>query len=86
MQIIFLYISVAGFEFDYIFDWTILKYQQSQKNKTQPHGLVSALSMQFLSSYNTLLIFLIKTIHLLQPGHGESSSGAIRKDMEKHQG
>ncbi|CAH1433138.1 unnamed protein product [Lactuca virosa] len=47
-----------GFEFDYIFDWTILKYQQSQKNKTQPHGLT---------------------------GHGESSSGAIRKDMEKHQ-
>ncbi|KAL4592753.1 hypothetical protein LXL04_005757 [Taraxacum kok-saghyz] len=28
-----------GFEFDYIFDWTILKYQQSQKNKTQPHAL-----------------------------------------------
>ncbi|XP_024965442.1 casein kinase 1-like protein 3 [Cynara cardunculus var. scolymus] len=48
-----------GYEFDYIFDWTILKYQQSQKSKTQPHGL---------------------------PVHGESSSGAIRKDMEKHQG
>lgn len=25
-----------GYEFDYIFDWTILKYQQAQKNKTQP--------------------------------------------------
>ncbi|XAR53360.1 Non-specific serine/threonine protein kinase [Bertholletia excelsa] len=25
-----------GFEFDYIFDWTILKYQQSQKNRTHP--------------------------------------------------
>lgn len=24
-----------GFEFDYIFDWTILKYQQSQKSRTQ---------------------------------------------------
>lgn len=25
-----------GCEFDYIFDWTILKYQQTQKNKHQP--------------------------------------------------
>ncbi|KAF5202905.1 Casein kinase i [Thalictrum thalictroides] len=25
-----------GYEFDYIFDWTILKYQQAQKTKTQP--------------------------------------------------
>ncbi|KAG5559310.1 hypothetical protein RHGRI_009002 [Rhododendron griersonianum] len=28
--------SREGYEFDYIFDWTILKYQQAQKNKTQP--------------------------------------------------
>ncbi|KAI7737289.1 hypothetical protein M8C21_002146, partial [Ambrosia artemisiifolia] len=48
-----------GFEFDYVFDWTTLKYQQSQKSKTQPHVL---------------------------PVHGESSSGAIRRDMERHQG
>ncbi|KAF7813862.1 casein kinase 1-like protein 3 [Senna tora] len=26
-----------GFEFDYVFDWTILKYQQAQKNRVQPH-------------------------------------------------
>eukprot|EP00262_Sarcandra_glabra_P007638 TRINITY_DN20533_c0_g2_i1.p1 TRINITY_DN20533_c0_g2~~TRINITY_DN20533_c0_g2_i1.p1 ORF type:complete len:428 (-),score=58.16 TRINITY_DN20533_c0_g2_i1:429-1712(-) len=25
-----------GYEFDYIFDWTILKYQQAQRTKTQP--------------------------------------------------
>ncbi|OWM84560.1 hypothetical protein CDL15_Pgr001000 [Punica granatum] len=25
-----------GYELDYVFDWTILKYQQSQKNKAQP--------------------------------------------------
>ncbi|KAJ9688363.1 hypothetical protein PVL29_014183 [Vitis rotundifolia] len=25
-----------GYEFDYIFDWTILKYQQTQKSRTQP--------------------------------------------------
>lgn len=29
--------SREGYEFDYIFDWTILKYQQAQKSKTQPH-------------------------------------------------
>ncbi|KAK6941488.1 Protein kinase domain [Dillenia turbinata] len=27
--------SREGYEFDYIFDWTILKYQQAQKNRTQ---------------------------------------------------
>ncbi|CAK9155154.1 unnamed protein product [Ilex paraguariensis] len=26
-----------GYEFDYIFDWTILKYQQAQKSKPRPH-------------------------------------------------
>ncbi|KAA8523142.1 hypothetical protein F0562_009565 [Nyssa sinensis] len=25
-----------GYESDYVFDWTVLKYQQAQKNKTQP--------------------------------------------------
>lgn len=25
-----------GYEFDYIFDWTVLKYQQAQKSKPQP--------------------------------------------------
>ncbi|KAA8525270.1 hypothetical protein F0562_007125 [Nyssa sinensis] len=27
-----------GYEFDYVFDWTILKYQQTQKTKTQPQS------------------------------------------------
>ncbi|KAI5441992.1 Casein kinase 1-like protein 3, variant 2 [Lathyrus oleraceus] len=26
-----------GYKFDYVFDWTILKYQQSQKSRVQPH-------------------------------------------------
>ncbi|KAF8407082.1 hypothetical protein HHK36_006207 [Tetracentron sinense] len=30
-----------GCEFDYIFDWTILKYQQAQRTKTQPQSSVS---------------------------------------------
>ncbi|CAI0390112.1 unnamed protein product [Linum tenue] len=25
-----------GYEFDYVFDWTIIKYQQAQKNRSQP--------------------------------------------------
>ncbi|RWR77856.1 protein CASEIN KINASE I-LIKE 4-like protein [Cinnamomum micranthum f. kanehirae] len=29
--------SREGYEFDYIFDWTVLKYQQAQRTKTQPH-------------------------------------------------
>ncbi|KAK3436432.1 hypothetical protein EUGRSUZ_C01282 [Eucalyptus grandis] len=28
--------SREGYELDYVFDWTILKYQQAQKSKTQP--------------------------------------------------
>ncbi|KAL8128767.1 hypothetical protein V2J09_017922 [Rumex salicifolius] len=27
-----------GFSFDYIFDWTIMKYQQAQKSRTQPQS------------------------------------------------
>ncbi|KAI3691153.1 hypothetical protein L2E82_49372 [Cichorium intybus] len=27
-----------GFDFDYVFDWTILKHQQSEKNKPQNHS------------------------------------------------
>jgi casein kinase 1 epsilon len=27
--------SREGYEFDYVFDWTIIKYQQSQKSRTQ---------------------------------------------------
>ncbi|PKA64254.1 Casein kinase I isoform delta-like [Apostasia shenzhenica] len=30
-----------GFQFDYVFDWTILKYQQSQVNNAPPRALVS---------------------------------------------
>lgn len=33
--------QMAGYEFDYIFDWTIIKYQQAQKNRTQSRLSVS---------------------------------------------
>ncbi|KAI3801947.1 hypothetical protein L1987_30066 [Smallanthus sonchifolius] len=38
----------VGFEFDYIFDWTILNYQQSQKNKTPSHVMVSVVAIQLM--------------------------------------
>jgi hypothetical protein len=31
----------AGFQFDYVFDWTILKYQQSQMTSAPPRAIVS---------------------------------------------
>lgn len=39
----------TGFEFDYIFDWTILKYQQTQKTKTPAQSSVSFFTMCFSS-------------------------------------
>lgn len=32
---------MTGYDFDYIFDWTIIKYQQSQKNRAQSRSSVS---------------------------------------------
>lgn len=37
---------LIGYEFDYVFDWTILKYQQSLKSKAQFKDSVS-ISMSF---------------------------------------
>ncbi|XP_062213583.1 uncharacterized protein LOC133914495 [Phragmites australis] len=31
-----------GFQFDYVFDWTILKYQQSQMTSVQPRAIAAA--------------------------------------------
>ncbi|KAL8208456.1 hypothetical protein R6Q57_007868 [Mikania cordata] len=37
-----------GFQFDYVFDWTILKYQQSQIAPPPTRGLVSFILMHFV--------------------------------------
>ncbi|EFJ10942.1 hypothetical protein SELMODRAFT_127114 [Selaginella moellendorffii] len=42
-----LFIREAGFQFDYVFDWTILKYQQAQMSSGPPRGMVSAMSFVF---------------------------------------
>jgi hypothetical protein len=37
-----LYVSHnTGFQFDYVFDWTILKYQQAQMTSAPPRAIVS---------------------------------------------
>lgn len=36
---------MTGYTFDYVFDWTILKYQQSLKSRVQPHISVSIISI-----------------------------------------
>lgn len=35
------FLIVSGFQFDYVFDWTILKYQQSQLANPPSRALVS---------------------------------------------
>ena len=44
---------LAGFQFDYVFDWTILKYQQSQMTSAPPRAMVS-----------TLQLFLLNAVHM----------------------
>lgn len=39
---------MAGYEFDYIFDWTIIKYEQAQKNRTQTRLSVSIFAVSFI--------------------------------------
>jgi hypothetical protein len=39
---------LVGFQFDYVFDWTILKYQQSQMFTVPPRAMVSIHSAPFL--------------------------------------
>lgn len=35
LLICILFPYLAGYDFDFVFDWTILKYQQTQKTKSQ---------------------------------------------------
>ncbi|XP_022841868.1 uncharacterized protein LOC111365544 [Olea europaea var. sylvestris] len=43
------FISLAGFLFDYVFDWIILKYQQSLKGAPPSRTLISDITMTFSS-------------------------------------
>lgn len=39
----------AGFQFDYVFDWTVLKSQQSQNASAPPRPIVSQEHVLFFS-------------------------------------
>lgn len=43
----YVYLNPSGFQFDYVFDWTILKYQQSQITTPPTRALVSDLFFFF---------------------------------------
>jgi len=64
----------AGFQFDYVFDWTILKYQQAQMTTAPPRAIVS--TMNKMPSYHTSMahtwIFFFLT--MLMPSYLGSTS------------
>lgn len=60
---------LAGYEFDYIFDWTILKYQQTQKSKTQPRVSVSIL-LYVIHSFNRTTLHGVMMFGAIELGNG----------------
>lgn len=66
----------AGFQFDYVFDWTILKYQQSQIATPPARVLVSDQPLWLLVLATGLKIFNVLFISFILfqgPGAGPSS-------------
>lgn len=56
-----------GFQFDYVFDWTILKYQQSHNANAPPRALVSlewTVALWSISLSNIFLIFRVLVLDL----------------------
>jgi hypothetical protein len=64
----------AGFQFDYVFDWTILKYQQAQMTTAPPRPMVSKMNkitlLPFLNGAHMDIFFLT----MLMPSYLGSSS------------
>lgn len=55
----------AGFQFDYVFDWTILKYQQSQIATAPPRAVVSlsnSPSMTYLPNICTFYVTICSIV------------------------
>lgn len=83
---------MTGYQFDYIFDWTILKYQQSQKNNTKSRLSVSKGSAQsilhcsvsFLSMPFSYFNDFDNIGYLLQPVPDGSNTRAIPTDVDIH--
>jgi hypothetical protein len=82
--------SFAGFQFDYVFDWTILKYQQAQIATAPPRAVVSFSNVPLLSYPPNMHICVtvcrdnFDVLPLLQ-GHGAGPSGlapALQNDRQ----
>jgi len=80
----------AGFQFDYVFDWTILKYQQSQIATAPPRVVVNLSNAPSLSYPPNMHICVticrdnFDALPLLQ-GHGAGPSGlapALQNDRQ----
>ncbi|GAU11693.1 hypothetical protein TSUD_74430 [Trifolium subterraneum] len=67
-----------GYAFDFVFDWTILKYQQSQKHIVQPS--ISALQLESSTASDDIKIVLS------QPVPGAINRHAVPMDVDNHQG
>ncbi|ONM38834.1 casein kinase 1-like protein 2 [Zea mays] len=79
-----------GFQFDYVFDWTILKYQQAQIATAPPRAVVSFSNVPLLSYPPNMHICVtvcrdnFDVLPLLQ-GHGAGPSGlapALQNDRQ----
>ncbi|XP_065848984.1 casein kinase 1-like protein 3 isoform X2 [Euphorbia lathyris] len=66
-----------GYTFDYIFDWTILKYQQTQKTKTQAQSSRQPVSRVISSEAMTMDLDKRKGIH---DADYKGSNGAMHPD------
>lgn len=61
------FISLAGFLFDYVFDWIILKYQQSLKGAPPSRTLISDITMTFSSVGSLLFMHLMNYMLTVGP-------------------
>lgn len=58
IQVFFVSVSVpSGYKMDYMFDWTILKYQQTQRSKSQLELPVSTFITSFFGGSVVFLCF-----------------------------
>lgn len=67
---------MAGFQFDHVFDWTILKYQQA--DFASPNALVSKLNLLFSVKFNLLFGSKINLIRILGQGTAAGTSSGMQ--------
>ncbi|XP_048637680.1 casein kinase 1-like protein 3 isoform X1 [Brassica napus] len=75
--------SREGYEFDYIFDWTIIKYQQAQKARNQSQVYLYVCIFCLIHKEVSLVISFTC---ILQAIPGSSNGRAMPMDTSNHQG